>query len=128
MVFGIASNYMTSLEQMVSMAKAANIKVILGLEPLAWASEQPPYPQQLNAIVAAYGAQNNIPVVNYGDALCQCVGSTNGPAYGPGYDLPTYGAGPTPAGYALMTQMAEVAILNTLGQEAVKKLEYVYHQ
>jgi acyl-CoA thioesterase I len=116
MVFGIASNYMTSLEQMVSMAKAANIKVILGLEPLAWASEQPPYPQQLNAIVAAYGAQNNIPVVNYGDALCQCVGSTGWPAYGAGYDNPVAGAGPTPAGYALMTQMAEVAILNTLGQ------------
>jgi GDSL-like Lipase/Acylhydrolase family len=117
MVFGIASNYMTSLQQMVTMAKAANIKVILGLEPLAWASEQPPYSQQLNAIVAAYGAQNNIPVVNYGDALCGCVGSTGGPAYGAGYDLPTLGAGPTPAGYALMTQMAEVAILNTLGQQ-----------
>jgi lysophospholipase L1-like esterase len=72
MVYGIASNFKTNLQNMVNMAKAANIKVILGLEPLAWASEQPPYPQQLNAIVAAYGAQNNIPVVNYQDALCEC--------------------------------------------------------
>jgi lysophospholipase L1-like esterase len=116
MVYGIASGFTTSLNQMVSMAQAANIKVILGIEPLAWASETPPYPLQLNAIVAAYGAQHNIPVVNYGDALCACVSSMGGPAYGAGYDLPTYGAGPTPAGYALMTQMVEVAILNTLGQ------------
>ena len=115
-VFGIATGFMTSLQQMVSMAKAANIKVILGIEPLAWASEAPTYPQQLNSIVAAYGAENNISVVNYGDALCQCVGSIGGPAYGPGYNNPGNGAGPSAAGYALMTQMAEVAILGVLGQ------------
>jgi lysophospholipase L1-like esterase len=116
-VFGIASAFMTSLEEMVSMAKAANIKVILGIEPVAWASASPPYPQQLNAIVAAYGAQNNIPVINYEDALCQCVSSIGGPAYGPsaGYNNSGAGAGATPAGFALMTIMAE-ATINTLGQ------------
>ena len=113
---GIAPGFKTSLQEMVNVAKAANIKVILGIEPLAWASEEPPYPLQLNAIVAAYGAQNNIPVINYGDALCQCVSSIGGPAYGAGYDNPSSGSGPTVAGYALMTQMAEVAILNTLRQ------------
>jgi lysophospholipase L1-like esterase len=118
MVIGITSGFTTSLQQMVTMAKAANIKVILGLEPLQWAYPYaiPPDPQQLIAIVAAYGASNNIPVVNYGDALCECVGSISGPAYGAGYNLPSPG-GPTPAGYALMSQMAEVAILNTLGQQ-----------
>ena len=119
-VFGIAPGFMTSLEEMVNMAKAADIKVILGIESVAWASATPPYPQQLNSIVAAYGAQNNIPVINYGDALCQCVSSIGGGASGgnqymaptPPYDI---GSTPTPAGYALMTIMAE-AVINTWGQ------------
>jgi acyl-CoA thioesterase I len=120
-VFGIAPGFMASLEEMVNMAKAANIQVILGIESVAWASASPPYGQQLNAIVAAYGAENKIPVVDYGDALCQCVSSIGGatssvppgPYMAPGAIL---GLLPNVAGYALMTQMAEVAILNTLGQ------------
>ena len=115
--FGIAPDFMTSLEEMVNMAKAADIQVILGIESVAWASATPPYAQQLNAIVAAYGAQNNIPVINYEDALCQCVSSIGGPAYGSsaGYNNPGAGSGPTVAGYALMTIMAE-AVINTWGQ------------
>ncbi len=119
-VFGIASGFTTNLEEMVNMAKAANIQVILGLESVSWASATPPYPQQLNAIVAAYAAQNNIPVINYGDALCQCVSSIGGaPATAPPgpYMVPaaTFGYVPNVAGYALMTQMAE-AVINTWGQ------------
>ncbi len=116
-VFGIAPAFMTSLEEMVNMAKAADIKVILGVEPVAWASATPPYAQQLNSIVAVYGAQNNIPVINYADALCQCVSSIAGPAYGSsaGYNNSGAGSGPTVAGYALMTEMAE-AVINTWGQ------------
>jgi hypothetical protein len=119
-VFGIATGFQAALEEMVNMAKAANIQVVLGIEPTEWASATPPYAQQLNAIVAAYGAQNNIPVINYGDALCQCVGSTGGfPPSGDQYMAPTppYGIGSTPtiAGFALMTIMAE-ATINTLGQ------------
>jgi hypothetical protein len=119
-VFGIATGFQASLETMVSMAKAANIQVILGIESTGWASASPPYPQQLNSIVAAYGAQNNIPVINYGDALCQCVSSISGPSYGGNQYMgptPPYGIGstPTPAGFALMTIMAE-AVINTLGQ------------
>jgi acyl-CoA thioesterase I len=117
---GIAPGFMTNLEEMVNMAKAADIKVILGIESVAWASAAPPYPQQLNAIVAAYGAQNNIPVINYEDALCQCVSSIGGasasappgPYMMPG---PILGFVPNAAGYALMTTMAE-AVINTLGQ------------
>jgi hypothetical protein len=105
---------------MVSMAKAANIKVILGIESWQWATATPPYPQQLNSIVAAYGAQNKIPVVDYGDALCQCVSSTGGSFSsvppGPYMAQEVLGFVPNVAGYALMTQMAQVAILNTLGQ------------
>jgi hypothetical protein len=116
-VFGIAPAFMTSLQEMVNMAKAANIQVILGIESVAWASATPPYPQQLNSIVAAYGAQNKIPVINYGDALCQCVSSIGGAPYisSGGYNNPAAGSGPTVAGYALMTKMAE-AVINTLGQ------------
>jgi hypothetical protein len=116
-VFGIATNFQISLEQMVSMAKAANIQVILGIEPVGWASASPPYGQQLNSIVAAYGAQNNIPVINYADALCQCVSSIGGPAYGStaAYNSPSAGSGTSVTGYALMTIMAE-AVINTWGQ------------
>ncbi len=120
---GIAPSFMTSLEEMVNMAKAADIRVILGIESVAWANATPPYPQQLNAIVAAYGAQNNIPVINYGDALCQCVSSIGGASASvpPGpYMVPgaTLGSVPNAAGYALMTEMAE-AVINTLGQTPV---------
>jgi acyl-CoA thioesterase I len=119
-VFGIAPGFMTSLEEMVNMAKAADIKVILGIESVAWTSATPPYAQQLNAIVAAYGAQNNIPVINYEDALCQCVSSIGGASSSvpPGpYMVPgeILGLVPNVAGYALMTEMAE-AVINTWGQ------------
>ncbi len=104
------------------MAKAANIKVILGIESWQWASAWPNVPYQLNSIIATYGAQNNIPVINYADALCQCVSSTGGlfsPVPPGPYMAPTppYGIGSTPtiAGFALMTIMAE-ATINTLGQ------------
>jgi acyl-CoA thioesterase I len=119
-VFGIAPGFMTNLEEMVNMAKAADIKVILGIESVAWASATPPYAQQLNAIVAAYGAQNNIPVINYEDALCQCVSSVGG-GYSPvppgPYMMPgeILGLVPNIAGFALMTEMAE-AVINTWGQ------------
>ena len=121
-VFGIAQGFMSSLEEMVNMAKAADIQVILGIESVAWASATPPYAQQLNAVVAAYGAQNNIPVINYGNALCGCVASTGGTGIGQNfatvapYMAPLAGTNaevPTAAGYALMTQMA-AAVINTL--------------
>jgi GDSL-like Lipase/Acylhydrolase family len=108
--------FLTNLEEIVSMAKAANIQVILGLESLSWVSQSPTYPEGLNAIVAAFGAQNNIPVINYDFAL-SVVGSS--PYLGPVPSVvgePAFQV-PTAAGYALMTQMAEVAILGTLGLE-----------
>jgi acyl-CoA thioesterase I len=113
-------NFLVNLQGMVNMAKAANIQVILGVESMDWASASPQYPQGLNAIVATFGAQNNIPVINYADALCQC-GSSTGGGIGSAQYLGPASAGlsflaPTAAGYALMTQMAEVAILGTLGQ------------
>ena len=111
--------FWANLDAMVKEARAANIKVILGLEAqnFEFAGNLEP----LNAVIAAYGAANNIPVVNYGDALCACIGSIN--PGGVGY----VGLGLTPqeplivtpdgqtsvpsaAGYSLMTQMAEDAI------------------
>ena len=62
------------------MAKAADIGVVLGMESLSWVSQAPSYPEGLNAIVAAFGAQNNIPVINYDFAL-SVVGSS--PYLGP---------------------------------------------
>jgi hypothetical protein len=115
---------------MVEQAKAANIKVILGTEPT-----QPINPNMtpINAWIEAYGAANNIPVINYADALCGCVGSVGaslgvtGYFYGTtanpsGTYLPllaptTYydAMTPTAAGYALMTQLAQNTIATVSG-------------
>ena len=87
----------------------------------------------MNSVIASYGAANHIPVINYGDALCVCVGSVSGSAFslvptGSSFGYPVGGTGPlivpstypalttgsylTPsaAGYSVMTQMAETAI------------------
>jgi hypothetical protein len=80
-----------NLNTMVQEAKAANIQVILGMEPPAVSQE--------NAVIAAYGAANNIPVVNYGAAPTVTDDIYQGDAFVP-----------TIAGYALMTQIAEAAI------------------
>ena len=89
--------------------------------------------RKLNAWIEAYGAANNIPVINYADALCGCVGSVGaslgvtGYFYGTtanpsGTYLPllaptTYydAMTPTAAGYALMTQLAQNTIATVSG-------------
>jgi hypothetical protein len=111
--------FLISLQQMIKMAKAANIQIILGIESPEWSDNGQVEP--MNSIIANYAAQNNIPVINYADALCSCVGSTGG--FGNGFNFATLGSymsvtpfgalAPTPAGYALMTQLAE-ATINTL--------------
>jgi lysophospholipase L1-like esterase len=112
--------FWANLDAMVKEARAANIKVILGLEAqnFEFAGNLEP----LNAVIAAYGAANNIPVVNYEDALCACTGSINpggvgyvGLGLAPQQPLIVTPNGegssvPSAAGYSLMTQMAENAI------------------
>ncbi len=80
-----------NLNTMVQEAKAANIQVILGMEPPAVSQE--------NAAIAAYGAANNIPVINYGAVQMASTDIYQEDAYVP-----------TTAGYALMTQIAEATI------------------
>jgi hypothetical protein len=103
--------------------------VVLGLEPAnflgPWAD--PTAFEGLNSLVANYVAINYIPVINYGDALCNCVGSTGGSGIGPLFNLTGSStpynvpdcitspdgeqiAGPSASGYALMTEMAEATI------------------
>jgi hypothetical protein len=108
---------LSDAQAMVAEAKAANIQVVFGLEPGAL----PQYKQ----IITLYGAQNNIPVINYSDALCQCSGfmvSGDG-LLSLGYTVNQYQIAdpvdgnedvPTAAGYAIMTPMAE-AVINTMG-------------
>ncbi len=113
-VGGPYPSLLTNLQDMVSMANAANIKVILGMESLSWASASPAGAEGLNALIGAFGAQNNIPVINYDAALNEVSLS---PYLGPastGLSQPAFEA-PTAAGYVLMTQMAEVVILATQG-------------
>jgi hypothetical protein len=136
------NNFLAGLQSMVKQAKAANIQVILGIEPLcgfesgglAFNSNAQ---RLVNEIVGAYGAQNNLPVINYGDALCHTVGATSGSndaiatpggvstaaiVYGSSQSGPqtlsllqqsSPGELPTAAGYSLMTEMAKNTI-NTL--------------
>jgi hypothetical protein len=123
----ISPSFLDAMQQMIKMAKAANIQVILGIESPQWPDEGSGYLTTLNSIVATLGLQNNIPVINYADALCACVSSTGGIGIGENFAvtggqymtpipppnlLEAYQ--PTPEGYALMTQMAE-ATIDTLG-------------
>jgi lysophospholipase L1-like esterase len=127
-----SQGFLLSLTEMVQEAKAADIQVVLGLEPTNFAApyNEPVFLEQLNSLVANYGAVNNIPVINYGDALCGCVGSTGATGIGSSFNLTSSStpyivpdfittvdgfqiAGPGASGYALMTQMAE-ATINTL--------------
>jgi hypothetical protein len=135
-------DFLADLDAVVKEARAADIKVVLGMEPqnFGFAGNLEP----INAAIAAYGAANNIPVINYGDALCACIGST---LYLRGYQYqsppsgvdannnsyltgPNTGLGsevPTTAGYALMTQMAEEAITSmsyTLKSGYLQNMQY----
>jgi hypothetical protein len=118
----IEPSFLNALQTMIKMAKAANIQVILGTEGTLWSDDGGAIMAPLNSLVVALGADNNIPVINYGDALCGCVGSTGGQgvgqnfAAGAAYMTTNANPGafmPTPAGYALMTQMA-AATINTM--------------
>ena len=64
------------LQGIVQAAKAANIKVILGIEPYIPGLDAQ-YLQQIDSVIATYGAANNIPVINYADAFCGCVSAVS---------------------------------------------------
>lgn len=113
------NQWQQSLVQMVDMAQKAGIKVILGtvVSDAGGPYGLPNATQLFNAWLAEYGLANNIPVVNYHDALCQCVGSTSpNDTFAPSLSVPldlnnpsTYMT-PNAAGYALISQMAQTAI------------------
>ena len=73
---GQAPAFVAGVEAIVQEAKAANIRVVLGMEPLVATNYLPLEP--FNSIIASYGAANNIPVINYADALCNCIGARTG--------------------------------------------------
>jgi hypothetical protein len=101
----------SSITQMVAMAKAANIKVILGsMIYLPGGGENTAVVTYLNAWLDQYGRANDIPVVNYNTAFCtqQCPAwDLVTPVYLPQYEGPN---GISDAGFALLTQMAQTAI------------------
>jgi lysophospholipase L1-like esterase len=124
------------LAQMITEAKAANIKVIVGIEPQDFTEGNL---APMNAAMIAVAQANGVPVINYGNVLCGCVAPLGGstgfdfatgasyleptPVPNPTPPLETGGTIPSPAGYAVMTQMAE-AVINTMGA----KLEGGYLQ
>jgi hypothetical protein len=125
-------NFLTGLDAIVREAKAANIRVILGIEPVIVSSTG--RMEFINSIIASYGAEHKIPVINYSDALCGCISARLQPyqAYSTGIDsFEQFGGGPyivappidsseaqsyprmvSAIGYAMMTQMAETAVAN----------------
>jgi lysophospholipase L1-like esterase len=125
-------NFLRGLNAIVEEARAANIQVILGMEPPLVSSYGPL--EQINSIIASYGAKHYIHVINYSDALCECVNARLQPyqAYSTGRDPYTqFGGGPyvvesptdsseaslyprviSAIGYAKMTQMVETDIAN----------------
>jgi hypothetical protein len=115
--------FLNHVNSLVEQAKAANIQVILGLEPA------PPnivasFLPQMNAAIATYGAKYGIPVINYADVLCNCVSSLGGastsqffqenPAAFPATPVVPWDddGTVTVAGYSLMTNLAE-SVVNT---------------
>jgi hypothetical protein len=121
---GAVPAFATQIDTMVKQIQAAHIKVILGLTPSAGQISFGDYDRGFfNEIIAAYGVAHNITVVNYADAMCQCIsnaGNANVQAPNnnqqmasiPGlYDFgPVQALLPTAAGYAIMTTLAETAI------------------
>jgi hypothetical protein len=92
----VTPGVLAELQTMVSEARAANIQVILGLEPTGAC----PFCSSTNEVVAAYGAQQGITVINYQNAQVQS---------SPGYNSPTNDV-PTAAGYQQMTALLEQAL------------------
>ncbi len=113
--------FLNNLDAMVKQAKAANIQVVLGIEPSTLSFDSSIL-EQLNSVIASYGATNDIPVINYEGALCGYVCSGDGTAVGYSWtgessllatSAENGGLIPSAIGYSVMTQMAE-ATINTL--------------
>jgi hypothetical protein len=114
----ILSTYAHNFEQIIKTAQAAKLKIIVGLEPfsLFYANVT-----QLNAWTEQYCLAHNIPLVDYASAINGAGFAANNPApafyttfpdpNGPAQFLPVL----TPAGYALITDMAETQIGVTAG-------------
>jgi hypothetical protein len=103
--------------------------VILGTTPpVSVVDGNSGYVAGINAVIAAYGAIHNIPVIDYADAMCGCASlstdwfpllSTNGMLTPPVPPvLPGQVQLPSTAGYALMTQLAE-SVVNTMNLKLV---------
>jgi hypothetical protein len=116
--YGITvQNVQTSITAMVDEARNAHIQVVLGTIPplLGGISGAPPgvfqptLTLQINAWIEGYGRANHIPVVNYHDALCVCVGSTAPNDAEAGMFTPS-GTIPSTTGYAAMTSLVETAM------------------
>jgi hypothetical protein len=99
----ITPDELAALQTMVQEAKAANIQVVLGLEPSSPSAFGYDYAgvSPTNAVVAAYGAQQGIPVISYQNVPVQGGGSI------------ATGDVPTAAGYQQMTTLLE-SVLATM--------------
>jgi hypothetical protein len=117
----LVETFENNIIAMVAQAAHAHIKVILGTippllsasmvqTPQSWVVFQPTPLQELNAWILSYGETNNIPVINYHDTLCACVGSTNPSRNGFYPMMASNGTTPAPSGFTAITTMVQTAI------------------
>jgi hypothetical protein len=94
---------LSNLAAIVKEAQAAKIQVVLATEPTDIENIQGITGNllvKINAGVQAFGVANNIPVLNYADALCECVNSIAPPASTVNMTVdPSDGLIPNAAGY-----------------------------
>jgi hypothetical protein len=116
----LATNqFMSNLAAIVKAAQAAKIPVILATEPTNVWNNTDNLLERMNAGVLAFGTANNIVVLNYADALCECVNSIAPPASTVNMTLdPTDGYIPNAVGYTGymqdLMQQAEQTIGSTI--------------
>jgi hypothetical protein len=104
---------MSNLAVIVKQAQAAKIAVILATEPTNVSGAALLLPK-INAGILAFGAANNIPVLNYADLVCECVNSI-APPYSTvnmaeDTTYPADGLIPSASGYGIMSTLAELQI------------------
>ena len=120
----LIQQFQANLTAMVAEARHANIKVILGtipslliantmMQPQSWQVFEPALIQNMNGWIESFGAENNIPVVNYHDLLCSCVGSID-PAPAGQYPLMSgNGFTPSPSGFAVISPVLSMVIVTS---------------
>jgi hypothetical protein len=126
--YNLVTGYLEeSLIQDITQAQAAGIPVIVGIEPVQFIGlDGLP---QMDIILDAVATKYRVPIVNYSGAFSNAMIGYGGTAYGTGGTAQGFGTlltptsnnalsvySPSPAGYAVMTMMAQTAFATVNAQ------------